>query len=140
MMFDCALVLSSILGQCGNVKMMSSNISSPFSFAKLNFCVEFWGRVKHTHIPKKYCPPYLLTGIVKLLVRIGREGELVTPSSRQTSIGIMMYLRCCSFRRGEMNGLTPDDLASRALYSEALLIYQILKCLMNSPIYKRLFL
>ena len=27
----------------------------------------------------------------------------------------MMYLRYCGFRNGEVNGLTPEDLVSRAL-------------------------
>ena len=38
------------------------------------------------------------------------------PSSRQRSIGIMMYLRYSGLRNREVNGLTPVDLASKALY------------------------
>ena len=49
-------------------------------------------------------------------VRLGQEVVYVPPSPSQRSIGIMMYLRHCSFRNGEVNGLTPEDLVSRALY------------------------
>ena len=48
--------------------------------------------------------------------RLGPEEGWVPPSSRQRSIGIMMYLRYSGFRKGEVNGLTPEDLASKILY------------------------
>ena len=54
----------------------------------------------------------------------------------------MMYIRH-SFRKGDVNELNPEDLASRTLYHRGLvgfiLVYHILKCLINSPIYKVLF-
>ena len=48
--------------------------------------------------------------------RLGPEEGWVPPSSRQRSIGIMMYLRYSGLRNREVNGLTPVDLASKALY------------------------
>ena len=48
--------------------------------------------------------------------RLGPEEGLVPRSARQRSIGIMMYLRYSGFRKGEVNGLTPEDLASKILY------------------------
>ena len=55
----------------------------------------------------------------KIRCFINKQGPVkgwVPPSSRQRSIGIMMYLRYSGFRKGEVNGLTPVDLASKALY------------------------
>ena len=48
--------------------------------------------------------------------RLGPEEGWVPRSARQRSIGIMMYLRYSGFRKGEVNGLTPEDLASKTLY------------------------
>ena len=48
--------------------------------------------------------------------RLGPEAGWAPPSSRQRSIGIMIYLRYSGFRKREVNGLTPEDQASKILY------------------------
>ena len=47
--------------------------------------------------------------------RLGPEEGWVPPISRQRSIG-MIYLRYSGFRKGEVNRLTPENLASKTLY------------------------
>ena len=72
---------------------------------------------------------------MKLIV--GPEEGWVPPSSRQRSIGIMMYLRYSGFRQGEVNGLTPEDLASRTLYRRCpvgFVVYHGLQYLINSSV------
>ena len=76
----------------------------------------------HTRISKKLCPPFLLTGIVKLLIRLDPEGGYVPPRPKQMSISIMMHLRYGSFRNEEVNGITPEDLVSSILYFRGLSI------------------
>ena len=49
--------------------------------------------------------------------RLGPEEDGYHLSSGQRSNGIMMYLRYSGFRKEEVNGLTPEDLASKTLYS-----------------------
>ena len=51
-----------------------------------------------------------------IITRLGPEGRKIPPSSRERSISVRMYLWYCSFRNGEVNGLTPEGLVSRALY------------------------
>ena len=51
-------------GHVNNMKV-SRNISSP---AYPNFCVGSRARAKHSHIPKNFPPPSLLTGIATLLI------------------------------------------------------------------------
>ena len=48
--------------------------------------------------------------------RLGPEEGWVPSSSRQRSIGIMMYLRYSGFRKREVNGLNLEDQASKTLY------------------------
>ena len=60
--------------------------------------------------------------------RLGPEEGWVPPSSRQRSIGIMMYLRYSGFRKGEVNELTPEDLVSKTLYRRYLVGYAGISC------------
>ena len=59
---------------------------------------------------------------------LGPEEGWVPPSSRKRSIGIMMYLRYSASRKGEVNGLTPEDLASKTLYRRCPVGFAGLSC------------